>query len=98
LSVSDLTIHTGASKTHLTLPAQAGYTRARISSGAASVHIDVPPGVAAHVHGAMGLGTVNVDSARFPRRNGSYESPDYATAVNRVELDIEGGIGSVDVR
>jgi Domain of unknown function (DUF5668)/Cell wall-active antibiotics response 4TMS YvqF len=98
LRVNDLTIQTGASNTCLTLPAQAGYTRAHINSGAASVHVDVPQGVAARVHGSMGLGSLNVDSARFPRRNGGYESPDYEAAANRVELEIEGGVGSVAVR
>jgi hypothetical protein len=98
LRVDELTLHTGASNTHVILPAQAGYTRARISSGAASIHIAVPRGVAARVHGAMGLGSMAVDSARFLRRNGGYESPDYETATNRVELEIEGGVGSVDVR
>jgi hypothetical protein len=98
LQVRDLTIHTGASNTHVTLPAKAGYTRAHISSGAASIHVDVPLGVAARVHGTMGLGSLNVDASRFLRRNGGYESPDYEAAANRVELDIEGGVGSVDVR
>lgn len=98
LRVTDLTIKTGASSTVVVLPAHAGHTRASVSSGAASVDITVPAGVAARVRGMMGVGSLDVDQARFPRRNGAYESPEFETAENRVELQVEGGVGSVRVR
>jgi hypothetical protein len=79
------------------LPARAGWTRARIQSGAASVHVTVPAGVAARIRGAIGVGALDVDPGRFPRRDGGHESPDFETATNRVELDVEGGVGSVTV-
>jgi hypothetical protein len=97
LKVTDLTIKTGASSTAMVLPAHAGFTRAHVSSGAASVDITVPSGVAARVRGAMGVGSLDVDQRRFPRHNGSYESPDYETAENKVELVVEGGVGSARV-
>ncbi len=80
------------------MPAQAGLTRARIESGAASVKVRIPDGVAARIYGQMGLGTLDVDSHRFPSRAGVYESSDFATAANRVEIAVEGGVGSVEVR
>lgn len=98
LRVTDLTLRTGASSTNLTLPAQAGYTQAKINTGAASVNLQVPAGVAARIRGTIGLGNLSVDQARFPRRDGGYESADFASAANRVELEIEGSVGSVTVR
>jgi hypothetical protein len=98
LRVSELSLDTGASKTVLTLPAHAGWTRARIASGAASVEVAVPAGVAARVHGLIAVGSLDVDQRRFPRHNGGYESPDYESATHRVELSVEGGVGSVVVR
>ncbi len=98
LRVTDLTIKTGASSTNLTLPARAGRTLARISSGAASVDVVVPQGVAARIRGMVGVGSLDVDQRRFPRTGGAYQSPDFETAENRVELQIEGGVGSVTVR
>jgi hypothetical protein len=98
LRVTDLSIKTGASSTTLTLPAQAGYTHVRIESGAASIRTEIPQGVAARIRGTMGVGALNVDTGRFPRRGGEYLSDDFETAANRVELIIEGGVGSVDVR
>ena len=42
----------------------------------------------------MAIGSTNVDQARFPASAGGYESPDYATAANRVDIDVQGGVGS----
>lgn len=98
LRVTDLSLKTGASATDLTLPSGAGLTRARVETGVAAVHVQIPNGVAARINGKMGLGALNVDRQRFPYRGGVYESDDFATAANRVELQIEGGVASVDVR
>lgn len=98
LRVSEVTLKTGASSTQMALPAAAGFTRVEIRSGVAEVNVAVPAGVAAHVFGSMGLGTLNVDQSRFPKRDGFYESPDYTTAANRVEVRVDGGVGAVNVR
>jgi hypothetical protein len=97
LLVNDLTLKSGASSTNLALPARAGMTRARVSSGAASINISVPEGVAARIRWRGGLSTVNVNQARFQRLGDSYQSPDYDTAANKVDLDVEMGVGSVTV-
>lgn len=98
LAVSDLRMRTGASSSHILLPANAGQTHADISVGAASVALRVPPAVAARVHVRGVLAGVTVDTARFPRAGDSYESPDYASSSNKVEIDVDLGVGSVDVR
>ncbi len=97
LCVRELRVQTGASATVITMPAQAGATQARIESGAASVKVRVPDSVAARIEGTMGLGALNVNERRFPRRGGVYESDDYATAANRLDLRVEGGVGAVEV-
>lgn len=97
LQVKELHLQTGASATEIEFPAQAGYTRATVRSGAASVEMRVPQGVAARIHATGGLASINVDPARFPRLGSEYRSPDYDTAANRLDLDIETGVGSVRV-
>jgi hypothetical protein len=97
LRVVDLTLQTGVSDTTVTLPANAGVTRAVVKAGVASVHLAIPEGVAARIVGQMGLGALNVDERRFSRNGKIYESADYTTAANRIDLNIEGGLGAIDV-
>jgi hypothetical protein len=99
LQVTDLRMSTGASSTRLALPATAGYTRVYIEAGAASLNIRVPENVAARIHSKGGLSSTSVNTARFPRvEGGSYQSEDYELASNKVDVDIQSGVGSVDVR
>jgi hypothetical protein len=93
-----LEVKTGASETTVMLPRAAGLTRVRAEAGAASLTFIVPAGVAARVHGTVALGSLNVDESRFPRFGNDYESTDYGSAANRVDLDINGGVGSIRVR
>jgi hypothetical protein len=98
LKVRDLRLETGASATKLTLSSNAGYTKAEVTCGAGTVDIGVPPGVAARIRAHSSLGEAKVDRARFPSVSaGVYESPDYETAANKVELTVEASLGSADV-
>jgi hypothetical protein len=98
LLVTDLRLQTGASSFQVTLPADAGHTRARIEAGVASVSIRVPTEVAAQVRFEGALASVTVDRNRFPRAGGVYRSPDYDSAQNKVDIEVEAGVGSIDVR
>ncbi len=98
LLVSDLRLQTGASASEIEMPARAGHTRATIKSGAASVEIRIPQGVAARIHASGGLAGIEIDEMRFPRAGSDYRSPDYETAENRLDLDVETGLGSVSIR
>lgn len=98
LRVTDLSLQTGASSTVIIMPAAAGMTRARVGSGAASVSLRIPSGVAARVRVRSGLAGITIDQARFPRQGDLYISPDYETAQNKVDIDMETGVGSIDIR
>jgi len=97
LRVRSLELHTGASDTRVLLPRAAGATVVRAEAGAASLTFEVPPGVAARIRSRVALGSTQVDLARFPRTVDGYESTDYATAQNHVDIDVQGGVGSVRV-
>ena len=98
LKVTDLKISTGASKTDITLPVNAGMTTVKVELGAASLDMVVPQGVAARIRSEHGVAAIEVDSARFPYSNGIYESADYSSAQNKVDIKIEAGAGRVAVR
>lgn len=97
LRVTELRLSTGASASDIEMPANAGETRAWIRSGAASVNLCIPIGVAARINARGGLAGIKVDSLRFPRVGGVYQSLDFASAENRLDLDIETGVGSISV-
>jgi hypothetical protein len=97
LLVRDLRLSSGASSTEITMPSHAGFTQAKISTGAASVKVRIPADVAVRIVTTTGLGSVTVDTARFPAHMGGYESPDFATAQNKVDMNITTGVGSVEV-
>lgn len=93
-----LKVQTGASETRVRLPRSAGESSVKAEGGAASLTFEVPVGVAARIRSQMVIGSTSVDEVRFPKTgSGRWESSDYGTAANRVELEISGGVGSVRV-
>jgi len=98
LTVSEFALKTGLSSCAVTLPAM-GVVRAQVESGLGAVELRLPEGVAASIRVEVGLGSASVDEARFPRvGENAYRSPEYDYAVNRVELAIKTGLGSVTVK
>jgi predicted membrane protein len=97
LQVRELVLKTGASSTTIDLPRAAGHTLASVESGAASVRIRVPQGVAASISVKSALAGIHVDTARFPRSGSGYLSTDYDKAENKVEIMVETGVGSIEI-
>ena len=97
LRIATLDLHTGASETRVRLPRAAGTTSVTAQAGAASLTIEVPDGVAARIRSRMALGSHQIDPARFPRAGDVYQSLDYGTAANHVDIDVRGGVGSLRV-
>ncbi len=95
--VKNLALKTGASSTDLIMPAGAGMTHLKVESGVASVKIQIPQSVAARIETKSGLASISVNQSRFPKQNGYYQSGDYETAENKVEIRIETGVGSVEI-
>jgi Domain of unknown function (DUF5668) len=97
LVVPELRVNTGASQTTITMPAS-GRTRASVKCGAASVRIEVPQRTPARIGVRAGMTTVRVDESRFPRAAEGYRSNDFDESADGVDLTIEGGAASVEVR
>jgi hypothetical protein len=92
-----LGVDTGASTLKVKLPVSAGHTLVDIESGAATIDLTVPAGVAARIRLEQGASSVNIDPARFPRTGNLYQSPDYDSAPNQVEINLEGGANTVKI-
>ncbi|HZJ22425.1 MAG TPA: hypothetical protein VFD54_03890, partial [Anaerolineales bacterium] len=95
---TNIELETGASSASVTLPAR-GTSVLNVEAGAASVNIRVPDSTAARIRVEQGVTTVSVDTNRFPRSaSGMYQSANFDTAVNRAEINIEAGLGTVSVK
>ena len=68
LRVRNLDLQTGASETRVMVPRAAGATTIKAQTGAASLTIEIPAGVAARIRTRMALGSTQVDQTRFPAR------------------------------
>ncbi len=99
IQLTELEINTGASSTDVVLPPPKGTMRVVVHSGAASVKLRVPPNIPATIRGTMGLGAIDADLTRFPDRGfGVRQSDNYAEAPDKIEMTVEGGVGSVEIR
>jgi len=91
-------LKTGASSTHLTLPAR-GASLLDVEAGMASIDIRLPEGVAGRIRVKEGATALNVDMNRFPRLEGGiYQSVDFDKAENRAEVNLEAGFGAVTIK
>lgn len=98
LMISNLKISSGASSTRVILPEKNSNGKAQVNAGAASMDIAIPEGVAARIHTQGALSSVSVNTVRFPKTQGYFQSPDYETSTNRVDLEAEIGVGSLVIR
>lgn len=98
LRVTELKMDGSLGTATLVMPARAGHTRAEIEGGVGILSIRIPEGVAARIQTSPGLGTITVNQERFPASGKQiYQSPNYDTAENRVDVRVEGGVGTVTV-
>lgn len=98
VQVTRLKLESGANSTRVIAPAHAGFTEIQGSSGAASLIVEIPEGVAARIRTGGALTSISVDRERFPKIEGEYRSPDYETAANKVDIKLEMGVGSINIR
>jgi len=97
MNITDLKLETGASETHLTLPAR-GRFKADLDLGAASLEVTVPEGLSARIRASLGAADLKIDESRFPRNGNYYQSPDYDTAANTVDMNIDAGAASIRIK
>jgi hypothetical protein len=97
MNITDLDLDTGASETKLTLPSK-GRFKADLNLGAASLEVIVPDGLAARIRASIGAANLKMDEARFPRSGAYYQSPSFDSAVDAVDILINAGAASINVR
>ena len=96
LRLTDLRVRIGVGKTTIRLPAE-GQFPVEIDGGVGEVIVWLPQGMEARINVDTGLGSFNAPSG-FEQVGEDYFSPGYDGAENRVDINIDAGIGSISVR
>jgi hypothetical protein len=96
LQVVNLDVNTGVGQTTLTLPQQ-GQIQARVNGGIGETIVIIPAGMAARIQATAGLGQVHV-VGNYQRDGKVSVSPGSQSAANRVDLVVNGGIGSITIQ
>jgi hypothetical protein len=96
LIITDIHMESGGNDTVVLLPDQAGFTRGDFQFGSARLELIVPQNVAARIKidGAL-LDTSDIDQTRFPKNGDAFCSDNFTDAVNKVEINVEAGVGKV---
>jgi hypothetical protein len=97
MAVTRVSADTGGGNVDVVLPDNASGLNVKASTGAGNVVVLVPGGIAARIRTATGLGKVIMDSRFSKMDSNTYQSPDYDSAANRVEIMVNSGAGNVSV-
>jgi hypothetical protein len=98
LNVNDLKLDTGVGEIRVVLPSHAGTVNAKINGGIGGLTMWIPEGVPARIRSHSGIGGVSINPTRFPRVGDDlYESANYATATNKIDLNVDAGIGGISI-
>ncbi|MGQ9682624.1 MAG: LiaI-LiaF-like domain-containing protein [Anaerolineae bacterium] len=98
LNLQELRVSGGVGRLKVLLPAEGGDMTVRIDGGVGEVLLVVPESVAAQIRIEGGLGGATVASRFAKVGEGEYRSAGYETASTRVNVRIEGGLGTVQVQ
>jgi hypothetical protein len=96
LDISELQVDMGLGRIELTLPAE-GRFEGKLESGMGLVVIRVPQSMELHIGGDLGLVFRNLPEG-YEQDGDSITSPGYPGAKNRVDLDLDEGIGVLEIR
>ncbi|MBA7467013.1 hypothetical protein ES707_02208 [subsurface metagenome] len=98
LKVTELRLDVDVGNYKVTMPSSSGTTHAYIEADVANIEVTIPDKVAARIQIDTGLSVSDIDESRFPQQGNYYVSPDFDSAQNRIELEIDSDVGRVQVR
>lgn len=93
--VDTLTLNAGASQVTLKLGDQQQELHGTLSTGAASLKIQVPEGVGCEVATSTGLSSKDLPG--FTQNGSTYRSPNFDTTSKKIYLTIKSGVSSITV-
>ena len=96
LTLTRLDLNAGVGEVAVVLSDKGEY-EAFINGGIGSLTVEIPETMEASIRLDRGIGSVNV-GVRYELQGRYYVTPGYKSATKRVDVDIDGAIGSVTIR
>lgn len=98
LILTDLSVRAGVGEmtTTLPLPSEGSY-EASFDTGVGETTVRVPEDAAVRVEVDRGLGSISARGGFDSLGDNTYETPGYADAEERIDISIEGGVGSITI-
>jgi hypothetical protein len=99
-NAANLGVTAKAGAGNVTVEIGSGITGSHIvnaGSGAGNVVVRIPSGVAARIRATTGLGKAIVDPRFGKIDSATYQSPDFNSAADKVEITVHSGAGNVSV-
>lgn len=93
-----LEIDSGTGNTTVTLPQPASSVPITIDGGVGNLTLAIPEGAAARITVDTGIGNVNADSRFTKQGEDTWVTGNYATSTNKLDINIDAGVGNVDIR
>jgi len=96
MNVTDLQLHMGAGQVELDLTGERrSDLNVEIKGGVGQATIRLPRDVGVSAHAAGGLGSINASGMH--KDGNEYRNDVYGKTTHRIRLDVEGGIGEIDL-
>jgi hypothetical protein len=96
INLTDLQVDGGVGQVTVRLPAEGRYN-VGVDGGLGELILIVPEELGVRVRVNGGLGSVSV-KGEFERKDREYTTPGFSSAENRAEVDIDGGLGRIEIR
>jgi hypothetical protein len=96
LDIRDLTVDAGAGQTTVIFPDEGDFS-ATVDSGVGGLVLEIPEEMAARIRVDRGLSALDI-SRRFEKDGDVYLTDDWKTNENRIDLDVDIGVGVVTIR
>lgn len=98
MTVTRLNAETGGGNLEVVLPDRMAGLKVDVKTGAGNVTIQMPGGIAARVRATSGLGQVIMDAPLNRIDKQTYQSPDYDSAIEKIEITASSGAGVVSIK
>lgn len=97
IQLDSLDLNGGVGNVTLTLPGSGKYN-AKIDAGVGNITVYIPKEIEARIHYDSGISELNIDSRFHKIDDETWETSGYSDADNAVDIDINAGIGNVNIK